>query len=270
MEKIELQKNRSGLSYSSAHLVHIESGGSSLTDGGRNRAVTAPSLMLVPPLRKERIDLRGQNKILSCPAGFFFQALNCMESSAPIPRAAVYASEINNEDRNFASVLFRKAEAILGSKSTMGSLSSHNTSDTFGIFSEKEANILHIFCLCILIIRRNTAEGLDFKPVWSVSDALIYIDRNFTRQFTLEFFTRRCALNSSSFSRLFKENTGCSLFEYINQVRIRQACYLLKRSRLSILDVAFSLGYNNISFFNRYFRRITGCSPSEYRNRNSE
>ncbi|GAB6090259.1 helix-turn-helix domain-containing protein [Spirochaeta dissipatitropha] len=256
MEKIELHKNRSGLSYSSAHLIQITSGSSSLTDSSGNRTVSAPTLMLVPPLRQERIDLRGQNQVLSCPTGFFLQALNSMESSMHIPNTSVYASAISKEDSLFTSELIKKAETILNS--------------AYGAYNEAEANILHILCLCILIIRRNTAEGLDFKPVWTISDALIYIDRNFSRQFTLEFFTNRCALNSSSFSRLFKQSTDSSLFEYINQVRIRQACYLLKRSRSSILEIALSLGYNNISFFNRYFRRITGCSPSEYRRRNSE
>ena len=48
-------------------------------------------------------------------------------------------------------------------------------------------------------------------------------------------------------------------------VRIQKSCLLLKRSDMPILDVAYAVGYNNISFFNRYFRKIMKMSPREYR-----
>jgi AraC-like DNA-binding protein len=71
--------------------------------------------------------------------------------------------------------------------------------------------------------------------------------------------------NPSYFSRAFKHKAGMPLFEYVNHLRIRKACILLKRSALSIIEIAFSVGYNNISFFNRYFRKIMKMSPREYR-----
>lgn len=40
---------------------------------------------------------------------------------------------------------------------------------------------------------------------------------------------------------------------------------LLKRTSLGVLEIALSVGYNNLSHFNRYFRRLVGMSPREYR-----
>ena len=40
----------------------------------------------------------------------------------------------------------------------------------------------------------------------------------------------------------------------------------LKSTELPIKEIAFSLGFNNMSFFNRYFKRHTGMTPQEYRN----
>lgn len=60
------------------------------------------------------------------------------------------------------------------------------------------------------------------------------------------------------------------MFEYLNRIRIQKSCLFLKRSSMSIVEIAFSVGYNNLSHFNRYFRRIMGMSPREYRNRSKK
>lgn len=90
------------------------------------------------------------------------------------------------------------------------------------------------------------------------------IQSNYTEDFTLQGMARRCGLNSSYFSRLFRENAGIPPFEYIDRIRVQKACLLLKRTDLTILEVALSVGYNNVSFFNRYFRKVMKTSPREY------
>ena len=70
-----------------------------------------------------------------------------------------------------------------------------------------------------------------------------------------------CGLNPSYFSRAFKREIGVSVFELINSVRIQKACVMLKRTDMPIIEVAYAVGYNNISFFNRYFRKIMNASP---------
>jgi len=111
------------------------------------------------------------------------------------------------------------------------------------------------------------AAGQWVEPdgVWSIGDAIRYIERNYAQSFSLEWFVARCAMNVTDFSRRFKEQAGCPLFEFINRQRVARACALLKSSDLSIIDIAEAVGYNNLSFFNRYFLRITGLSPRAYR-----
>jgi len=101
--------------------------------------------------------------------------------------------------------------------------------------------------------------------VWNIDDAIRYIELNYDEAFSLDWFVGKCAMNTSDFSRRFKERAGCPLFEFINRQRIERACALLKSSGLSIIEIAESVGYNNLSFFNRYFLRIVGVSPREYR-----
>ncbi len=92
-----------------------------------------------------------------------------------------------------------------------------------------------------------------------------YIKAHYADNFTLPFLSDLCGLTPSYFSRNFREKTGVPVFELINRVRVQKACGLLKRTDASVIDIAFSVGYNNISFFNRYFRKIMNMSPREYR-----
>ena len=104
------------------------------------------------------------------------------------------------------------------------------------------------------------------KPL-TIQELSALIRENYSDSFALDDLAARCALHPSYLSRVFKQHIGMSLFQYINNVRIQKACQLLKRTELPVIDVAFSVGYNNVSFFNRYFKKITGSSPSEYRKR---
>jgi len=58
---------------------------------------------------------------------------------------------------------------------------------------------------------------------------------------------------------------GRSPLEYLNTVRINKACYLLRSTENSILNISEDVGFHSISSFNRYFSRMIGMSPREYR-----
>jgi AraC-like DNA-binding protein len=92
-----------------------------------------------------------------------------------------------------------------------------------------------------------------------------YIEEHYSDSFTLTDLARRCGLSPSYFARAFKQTHGVSVFEHLHRTRVKRACLMLKRSDLSVTEIAAALGYNNISFFNRCFRRIIGRTPVEYR-----
>jgi AraC-like DNA-binding protein len=102
--------------------------------------------------------------------------------------------------------------------------------------------------------------------VWTVAELARHLERHHANHFTLDELVARCALNTSDFCRQFKAATGYPVFEYLNRQRIARACQLLRRSDLTVTEVAQMVGYRNVSFFNRYFARITGTNPTSYRN----
>jgi AraC-like DNA-binding protein len=69
----------------------------------------------------------------------------------------------------------------------------------------------------------------------------------------------------SAFSRCFRRHTGMSFVQYVNRLRINQACQLLTSELTSITDICFQVGFNNLSNFNRQFLVQKGMPPSKFR-----
>lgn len=74
-------------------------------------------------------------------------------------------------------------------------------------------------------------------------------------------------LNPDYLSRLFKQQTGVSLSEYVQQQRLNLAKNLLTQTSLPVGNIALDLGYSSFSYFTRVFKAATGCAPMEYRKR---
>lgn len=83
--------------------------------------------------------------------------------------------------------------------------------------------------------------------------------------FTLEEVSKELEYSSVYLSRFFHENTGMPYHEYARMVKMNHACYLLKNTSESILEVSLRCGYGSLSSFNRSFKQIVGMNPTEYR-----
>lgn len=99
-----------------------------------------------------------------------------------------------------------------------------------------------------------------------VNKALAYIDSHLTEPFTEGDLASLSGQSPSAFSRSFRRHTGMALVRYVNRLRINFACHLLmSKSEMSITDICFSAGFNNISNFNRQFLAQKGMAPSRFR-----
>lgn len=69
-------------------------------------------------------------------------------------------------------------------------------------------------------------------------------------------------------SRIFKEITGITVGDFINQARLEKAKGLLQGSRLTVLEISREMGFATDNYFCRWFKKRTGMSPHQYRERN--
>ncbi|EIJ45789.1 AraC family transcription regulator protein [Herbaspirillum sp. GW103] len=72
-------------------------------------------------------------------------------------------------------------------------------------------------------------------------------------------------MSVSSFTRFFKRHTGCTFIQYQNGLRLNEACELLMCTALSVTEVCYRVGFNNLSNFNRQFLAHKGMPPSRFR-----
>jgi AraC-like DNA-binding protein len=130
---------------------------------------------------------------------------------------------------------------------------------------------LKVMELVLLLAREKDARTAPGKAARFKSEDLErYIEERYAECLSLDELAARFGLNPTYLSRAYRVQSGRTIVEYVNQVRITKSCILLKHSDASILDISLSVGYNSLSLFNRNFRRILGTSPRIYRNRSSK
>lgn len=98
-----------------------------------------------------------------------------------------------------------------------------------------------------------------------VQKAIDYIEKNIAEDLSLDQVVDYLKLNKTYFCKLFKENTGKTFSQYVNQVRIEYSKKLLEDTNMSILDVALAVGYNNSNYFHKAFKERLGITPYNYR-----
>lgn len=98
-----------------------------------------------------------------------------------------------------------------------------------------------------------------------ISKVQNHIHNSFKENITLHDLADLAGMSPVSFSRFFKLRTGKSVSDYIIDIRLGNACRLLVNSQLSIAEVGYNSGFNNLSNFNRLFRKKKMCSPKEFR-----
>ena len=92
-----------------------------------------------------------------------------------------------------------------------------------------------------------------------------YLCEHAREQITLSEVAAHFAVSPSHLSRVFHQETGFGLREYLVHYRIRQACDLLLNSDLSVTQIADQCGFSDSNYFGDAFKKATGLSPREYR-----
>ena len=92
-----------------------------------------------------------------------------------------------------------------------------------------------------------------------------FIQKKFSDKITLDDVSDVARMSAVSFNRFIKKRTGKTFVNYLNDIRIGYAARWLVEKDLSISEIAFKSGFNNIANFNRVFKSIKNTTPSQYR-----
>lgn len=117
--------------------------------------------------------------------------------------------------------------------------------------------------LLLNFISKNFALEPDKRTI----KAIQWIDSHFSEPINIKRLVQYCHLSESQLNRLFKKHVGYSIAEYWRMKKLEKAKNLLSVGDMSIEEVGFKLGYENLSAFSRRFSQVFGESPSQWKKR---
>lgn len=94
---------------------------------------------------------------------------------------------------------------------------------------------------------------------------LTYLAEHFDEDITIEQLAGMSGFSACHFMNTFKKYVGIPCNKYINHLRLDNAAKRLTETNDSIMNIATSVGYNNVSYFNRAFKSYFGTTPKAYR-----
>ena len=143
------------------------------------------------------------------------------------------------------------------------------------LFGGQQALLSQLEYLLIHLIRR-MSEKKDPGIVFISDDhfhadlvnvILRFLRKNIHQKLTLEDLCGTFNYSKSFLCKTFKEQTGQTLIDYYNGLKIEEAKRLLTQSSRSVTDIAGSLGFREVKYFDAIFKKSTGMTPVTYRNK---
>lgn len=107
--------------------------------------------------------------------------------------------------------------------------------------------------------------GFTYSSHPVIAGVQAYLGENFGQNLSLGHLAAHFFLSETYLCELFKKNTGCTVLNFLIQVRLHNACLLLAESGMSLKEIAAAVGFNDYSYFGRIFRRKMGKTPDQYR-----
>ncbi len=129
-----------------------------------------------------------------------------------------------------------------------------------------------LYDLMVILLRQVPMENYSplernkyLKRLERLEQVFKFVEQNYTREISLKEIAQAANFSIYHFTRFFKEATGMTFTQYLNNYRISKAAKYLTNYSDSITEIAFKVGFESIKTFNRVFKQIKRCSPTVYK-----
>lgn len=119
--------------------------------------------------------------------------------------------------------------------------------------------------LVALLYRHSILSSSYEKRSPKIQDALQYIKHHCFEEIFLKQVAEHSFLSISHLQRLLKQATGSSFTSYVQHLRVKKCCELLKTTSITVQQIANMVGYQDMKYFHALFRHKSGMTPQEYR-----
>lgn len=158
------------------------------------------------------------------------------------------------------------SRAVISSGADVGDIFRYSTEymqqiDQFTSVDQLNKWLSEVICQFLAV----SFDYIDIKHSDIVFKTMDYIRGNCLRRITLEDVANEVYLSKAYLSSIFKQETGMSIIDYINQTRIAHSKTLLANTTLSLIEIANECSFGDQSYFSRVFKRYEGVTPKQYR-----
>ena len=101
-------------------------------------------------------------------------------------------------------------------------------------------------------------------PDERISQIIKYINENYSQIDNIEEIASKFYISKFYLCKIFSENLGTSLVSYLNMIRIRSACQMIREGNERMVDIALRCGFNSSSYFCKVFKKEMGITPREF------
>lgn len=137
--------------------------------------------------------------------------------------------------------------------------------------AQKPLNAERVTCLLLHLFSLLPEDNVILKEIESgiASQVMFWLDENYMHKFRLEALAEEVGKSKSYVSRRFHIETGESILDYLNTLRLRKACEALLHSRESVREIAGRVGFSDVTYFISAFGKGIGETPLQYRKRHT-
>ena len=134
------------------------------------------------------------------------------------------------------------------------------------MYQEKIRGLLQSFVVELVRIHNVKNEMSRKNPRnFQIAPALNHVKNHYHDDIRIQDLADVCGLSESHFRRIFLECMNITPNDYVNVVRVHEASNLLLKSHATMEEIAYRVGYGNVSTFNRNFKRILGMTPYQWK-----
>lgn len=128
--------------------------------------------------------------------------------------------------------------------------------------------------LCSLLVHAANKDNYEEAPNSELIDTtefnevttkvIDFVEHSYMEHIYLEDIAEHVGYNRNYLCSLFKKDTGITIVDYLNYVRIRKACEYISYSDIDINRICYRVGFTNASHFNRTFKKFVGMPPTTF------
>ncbi len=189
------------------------------------------------------------------------------ENLRPFPRRhAMFMSLWQDRNRNHAYDLSAQVEAM------EWIYAAYNQARVQGKGEEAEEMTLLLLQIlnCIESVngyeKQPAKESIAPRTLRYSETIMKWIEDHYQEEVSLDRLAEETHLSKSYVSRIFRQETGSSITDYLTARRIKKACRLLESTDWPVEQIAIQAGIPNSSYFIQLFKRVVGTTPFKYRN----